>query len=67
MSDSTDAIRDGLTMSYEFMSLMSIACSEDGNNVGCNVPEIACLASSVLNYNTAVNNNPAEVYMLFGV
>jgi hypothetical protein len=54
-------------MSYEFMSLMSIACSEAGNNVECNVPEIACLASSVFNYNSAVNNNQAEVYMVFGV
>jgi len=54
-------------MSYEFMSLMSIACSEVGNNVECNMPEIACLGSSVFNFNSAVNNNLAEVDVQFGV
>lgn len=54
-------------MSYEFMSLTSIACSEAGNNVGCNMPEIACRGSSVFNYNGVVNNNRAEVDMQFGV
>ena len=54
-------------MSYEFMSLMWIACSENGNNVGCNMPEIVSSGSSVFNYKSVVNNNPAEFDMQFGV